>query len=83
MSIGFRLASCAVPTLLGFLLAGCAARLCWTQRPTETKPDKDGLMRVASDVEAQGQITAALPIYERAAAAERRCRGAGASRRRL
>ena len=23
MSIGFRLASCAVPTLLGFLLAGC------------------------------------------------------------
>ena len=26
MSIGFRLASCAVPTFLGFLLAGCASQ---------------------------------------------------------
>jgi Flp pilus assembly protein TadD len=70
MSIGFRLASCAVPTLLGFLLAGCASQaLLDAAVTTETKPDRDGLMRVASDVEAQGQIVAALPIYERAAAA--------------
>ena len=70
MSIGFRLASCAVPTLLGFLLAGCASQaLLDAAASTETKPDQDGLMRVASDVEAQGQIVAALPIYEQAAAA--------------
>ena len=70
MSIGFRLASCAVPTLLGFLLAGCAGQaLLDAAASTEKKPDQDGLMRVASDVEAQGQIVAALPIYERAAAA--------------
>ena len=69
MSIGFRLASCAVPTLLGFLLAGCASQALLDAAATETKPDQDGLMRVASDVESQGQITAALPIYERAAAA--------------
>ena len=70
MSIGFRLASCAVPTLLGFLLAGCAGQaLLDAAASTEKKPDQDGLMRVASDVEAQGQIAAALPIYEQAAAA--------------
>jgi Flp pilus assembly protein TadD len=70
MSIGFRLASCAVPTLLGFLLAGCAGQaLLDAAASTEKKPDQDGLMRVASDVEAQGQIVAALPIYEQAAAA--------------
>jgi Flp pilus assembly protein TadD len=33
------------------------------------KPEQDGLMRVASDIEAQGQIAAAIPMYERAAAA--------------
>ena len=70
MSIGFRLASCAVPTLLGFLLAGCAGQaLLDAAASTEKKPDQDGLMRVASDVEAQGQMVAALPIYEQAAAA--------------
>jgi Flp pilus assembly protein TadD len=70
MSIAFRLASCAVPTLLGFLLAGCAGQaLLDAAASTEKKPDQDGLMRVASDVEAQGQIVAALPIYEQAAAA--------------
>src|SRR6185369_5299833 len=70
MSIGFRLASCAVPTLLGFLLAGCAGQaLLDAAASTEKKPDQDGLTRVASDVEAQGQIVAALPIYEQAAAA--------------
>jgi Flp pilus assembly protein TadD len=70
MSIGFRLASCAVPTLLGLLLAGCASQaLLDAVASTEKKPDQDGLMRVASDVEAQGQIVAALPIYEQAAAA--------------
>jgi Flp pilus assembly protein TadD len=70
MRIGFRLASCAVPTLLGFLLAGCSAQsLLDAAASTEKKPDQGGLMRVASDVEAQGQIVAALPIYEQAAAA--------------
>jgi Flp pilus assembly protein TadD len=70
MSVGFRLASCAVPILLGVLLTGCAGQaLLDAAASTETKPDKDGLMRVASDVESQGQIVAALPIYERAAAA--------------
>ena len=70
MSIWFRLASCAVPTLLGLLITGCASQaLLDAATTTETKPDQDGLMRVASDVESQGQITAALPIYERAAAA--------------
>ena len=70
MSIGFRLASCAMPTLLGFLLAGCAGQaLLDAVASTEKKPDQDGLTRVASDVEAQGQIVAALPIYEQAAAA--------------
>ena len=70
MSIGFRVASCAVPTLLGFLLAGCAATQSWLDAAASTeKPDQDGLMRVASDIEAQGQMAAALPIYERAAAA--------------
>ena len=69
MSIGFRLASCAVPTLLGFLLAGCSTQsLLDAAASTEKKPDQDGLMRVASDIESQGQIVAALPIYERAAA---------------
>jgi Flp pilus assembly protein TadD len=70
MSIGFRLVSCAVPILLGFLLAGCAATPSWLDAAASTeKPDQDGLMRVASDIEAQGQTAAALPIYERAAAA--------------
>ena len=68
MSIGFRRASCALPTLLGFLLAGCASPS-WLDAVASTeKPDQDGLMRVASDIEAQGQTAAALPIYERAAA---------------
>ena len=71
MSIGFRLASCATPAVLGFLLAGCAGGQAFLDAATTSteQPDKDGLMRVASDVEAQGQITAALPLYERAAAA--------------
>lgn len=69
MSIGFRLASCAVPTLLGFLLAGCATQSWLDAAASTEKPDQDGLMRVASDIEAQGQMVAALPIYERAAAA--------------
>ena len=67
MRVGFRLASCAVPTLLGFLLSGCATFL--EAMTSAEKPDgMDGLMRVASDIEAQGQMAAALPIYERAAA---------------
>jgi Flp pilus assembly protein TadD len=69
MSIGFRVASCAVPIFLGFLLAGCAGQAFLDAATSTEKPDQDGLMRVASDVEAQGQIVAALPIYERAAAA--------------
>jgi Flp pilus assembly protein TadD len=69
MSIGFRLASCAVPTLLGFLLAGCATQSWLDAAASTEKPDQDGLMRVAADIEAQGQMVAALPIYERAAAA--------------
>ena len=69
MSIGFRVASCAVPTLLGLLLAGCATQSWLDAAASTEKPDQDGLMRVASDIEAQGQIAAALPIYERAAAA--------------
>ena len=68
MSIGFRLASCAVPTLLGFLLAGCSTQSLLDAAASTEKPDQDGLMRVASDIESQGQIVAALPIYERAAA---------------
>jgi Flp pilus assembly protein TadD len=70
MSNAFRLASCAVPALLGFLLAGCGTvNQSWLDAVASTeKPDQDGLMRVASDIEAQGQIAAALPIYERAAA---------------
>jgi len=70
MSIRFRLTSCAVPAFLGFLLAGCASQAFLDAADsTGKKPDQDGLMRVASDVEAQGQIVAALPIYEQAAAA--------------
>jgi Flp pilus assembly protein TadD len=69
MSIGFRAAFCAVPTLLGFLLAGCASQSWLDATASTEKPDQDGLMRVASDIEAQGQPAAALPIYERAAAA--------------
>jgi Flp pilus assembly protein TadD len=68
MSIGFRVASCAVPILLGFLLAGCASQSWLDATASTEKPDQDGLMRVASDIEAQGQPAAALPIYERAAA---------------
>ena len=68
MSIGFRLASCASATLLGFLLAGCAIQSWLGEGASTEKPDRDRLMRVASDVEAQGEIAAALPIYERAAA---------------
>lgn len=68
MSIRFRLASCAVPTLLGFLLSGCTAQSLLDATASTEKPDQDGLMRVASDIESQGQIVAALPIYERAAA---------------
>ena len=70
MSIGFRLASCAAPALLCFLLAGCATQESWLNAVASTeKPEQDGLIRVASDIEAQGQIAAALPFYERAAAA--------------
>src|SRR5512138_261458 len=69
MSIRFRLTSCAVPIFLGFLLAGCAGQALLDAAASSEKADQDGLTRVASDVEAQGQITAALPIYERAAAA--------------
>jgi Flp pilus assembly protein TadD len=69
MSIRFRLTSCAVPTFLGFLLAGCASQALLDAAASTEKPDQDGLTRVASDVEAQGQIVAALPIYEQAAAA--------------
>jgi Flp pilus assembly protein TadD len=69
MSIGFRLASCAVPILLGFLLAGCSTQSLLDAAASTEKPEQDGLTRVASDVEAQGQIVAALPIYEQAAAA--------------
>ena len=69
MSIGFRLVSCAMPALLGFLLAGCAGQAFLDAASSNEQPDKDGLMRVASDIEAQGQTAAALPIYERAAAA--------------
>jgi Flp pilus assembly protein TadD len=58
-----------VPTLLGFLLAGCATQSWLDAAASTEKPDQDGLMRVASDIEAQGQMVAALPIYERAAAA--------------
>ena len=72
MSIGFRVASCAVPTLLGFLLAGCASQAWLNATASTEKPDQDGLMRVASDIEAQGQPAAALPIYERAAATSSR-----------
>jgi len=69
MSIGFRLASCALATLLGLLLTGCASQSWLDAAASTEKPvDQDGLMRVASDVEAQGQLAAALPIYERAAA---------------
>lgn len=69
MSIGFRLTACALPTLLGFLLTGCATQSWLDAAASTEKPDQDGLMRVASDVEAQGQLAAALPLYERAAAA--------------
>jgi Flp pilus assembly protein TadD len=71
MSIGFRLASYAAPALLACLLAGCGTMAqSWLDAAASTeKPDQDGLMRVASDIEAQGQIAAALPIYEQAAAA--------------
>jgi Flp pilus assembly protein TadD len=68
MSIGFRLASCALATLLGFLLAGCGTQSWLGAAASTEKPDRVGLMRVASDIEAQGEIEAALPIYERAAA---------------
>jgi Flp pilus assembly protein TadD len=69
MSIGFRLASCAVPALLGSLLAGCASQSWLDAAASTDKPEQDGLTRVASDIESQGQPAAALPIYERAAAA--------------
>jgi Flp pilus assembly protein TadD len=71
MSIGFRLASCAVPAFLCFLLAGCGTMSqSWLDAVASTeKSEQDGLVRVASDIEAQGQIAAALPIYEQAAAA--------------
>ena len=71
MSIGFRLASCAVPAFLAFLLAGCGTiSQSWLDAVASTdKSEQDGLVRVASDIEAQGQIAAALPIYEQAAAA--------------
>lgn len=70
MSIGFRLASGAVPALLCLLLAGCGTMAqSWLDAVASTdKSEHDGLMRVASDIEAQGQIAAALPIYEQAAA---------------
>lgn len=68
MSLGFRLASCAVPALLGFLLSGCAGAQSWLDAAASSEqPDAD-LMRVAADIESQGQVAAALPIYERAAA---------------
>src|SRR5258708_18187708 len=69
MSSGLRLVCSAVPILLGFLLAGCATQSWLDAAASTEKPDQDGLARVASDIEAQGQIAAALPIYERAAAA--------------
>src|SRR4051812_45152103 len=71
MSIGFRLASSAVPILLLLSLAGCGTTSqSWLDSAGSTeKPEQDGLMRVASDIEAQGQVAAAIPIYERAAAA--------------
>ena len=68
MSIGFRLASCALATVLGCLLAGCETQSWLGEGASTEKTDRDRLMRVASDVEAQGEIAAALPIYERAAA---------------
>jgi len=68
MSLGFRLASCAVPVLLGFLLSGCAGAQSWLDAVASTEPLDADLMKVASDIEAQGQVGAALPIYERAAA---------------
>ena len=80
MRAGFRLASCAMPILLGFLLSGCASTS-WLETMAfgdkafdklfGEKPSadgQDGLMRVAADIEAHGQVTAALPFYERAAA---------------
>jgi Flp pilus assembly protein TadD len=85
MRVGFRLASCAMPALLGFLLAGCATtswletmafgekvfgEKIFGEKAFGEKPSADGLdalMRVAADIEAQGQVAAALPIYERAA----------------
>lgn len=70
MSIGFRLASYAAPALLACLLAGCGTMAqSWLDAAASTEKPDDGLMRVASDIEAQGQIAAALPIYEQAAAA--------------
>jgi Flp pilus assembly protein TadD len=71
MSIGFRLASFVLPALLSFLLAGCGTlSQSWLDAVASTdKSEQDGLMRVASDIEAQGQMAAALPIYEQAAAA--------------
>src|SRR5262245_65949854 len=86
MRVGFRLASCALPILLGFLRAGCAStswletmafgekvfgEKVFSDKIFGEKPAADGqdaLMRVAADIESQGQIAAALPIYERAAA---------------
>lgn len=68
MNIGFRLAFCALPALLGFLLAGCATQSWQDAIASTDNPEHEGLMRVASDIEAQGQVAAALPIYERAAA---------------
>lgn len=75
MRVGFRLASCTVPALLGFLLAGCVsssvldALLVSADKPSPEADD--GVMRVAADIEAQGKIAAALPIYERAASASK------------
>jgi Flp pilus assembly protein TadD len=77
MRVGFRLAFCA---MLGFLLTGCATTswletLAFGEKAFEKafaatpSPDgQDGLLSVAADIESQGQIAAALPIYERAAA---------------
>ena len=73
MRVSFRLGSCAVPIVLGFLLSGCASTS-WLETMAfgafGEKPSvdgQDGMLRVAADIEAQGQIASALPIYERAA----------------
>jgi hypothetical protein len=62
MSIGFRLASCALATLLGFLLAGCETQSWLGAGASTEKPDRDRLMRVASDIEAQGDSSRAADL---------------------